>query len=494
MEEQESNNIITRAPIVVILGHVDHGKTTLLDYIKKTNIAGGESGGITQHIGAYEIEHTGKKITFVDTPGHEAFSAMRSRGARVADIAILVVAADESVKPQTKEAINVIKAAGIPYIVAINKVDSQRANVQKVKTDLATSDVLVETMGGNVPSVNTSAKVGTGITELLDLILLIAEMETLQADISQRGTGTIIESYLDKQRGPIATLIVTNGVLRKADIIGCASAMGKIKSLEGFNGKPMDKVMPSQPCSVMGFEKVPNVGDEFMGFDSAMEAQEFVVKKERETVIFDPSQIDKKNLNIILKADVAGSLEPIVQILNNLPQQEIGLKILKQEVGNISEEDIKTAIACNAKIIAFRVKTDTATQRLAEDKRIRILNFDVIYNLLQGVEVLMKELIKPKSVRTDLGQLKVLFVFFTEGSRQIIGGRVIDGEIDKGAQIEIIREGEIVGKGRMIGMEKNKKDIDHAVKRDEIGIKFEGETKIKEEDILNFYVISTSKS
>ncbi len=494
MEDQGNNNIITRAPIVVVLGHVDHGKTTLLDYIKKTNIADRESGGITQHIGAYEIEHSGKKITFVDTPGHEAFSAMRSRGARVADIAILVVAADESVKQQTKEAINVIKSANIPYIVAINKVDRERANVQKTKTDLATNDVLVETMGGTVPSVNTSAKAGTGIPELLDLILLIAEMEDLKADISQKGTGIIIESYLDKQRGPIATLIVTDGVLKKADIIGCASAMGKIKSLESYNGKPLDKVMPSQPCSVMGFEKVPNVGDEFMGFATATEATEFVVKKEKEVVVFDPDQADKKNLHIILKADVAGSLEPIVQILTNLPQQEVGLKILKQEVGNITEEDIKTAIACNAKIIAFRVKTDSAIQRLSEDKKIRILNFDVIYNLLQGVEVLMKELIKPKTIRTDLGQLKVLFVFFTEGNRQIIGGRVVEGEVDKGAQIEIIREGEVVGKGRMIGMEKNKKDVDHAVKRDEIGIKFEGDEKIKEDDILNFYVVSTSKS
>ena len=487
--QQKKDNLQPRPPVVVVLGHVDHGKTAILDFIRKTKVAEKESGGITQHIGAYEIEHQGKKITFIDTPGHEAFSAMRSRGAKVADIAILVVAAEEGVKPQTKEAITHVKKTGIHLIVAINKIDKPGANPEKVKGELAKNDVSVESMGGKIPSVETSAKTGQGISELLELILLVAEMAELKGEAAKPGEGVVIEAYLDSQRGPTATLLLRDGILEQGDIVATPSTFGKIKILENFQGKILDKALPSTPCIVMGLEKVPQVGEKFKIYADIESAQKYIEKKERKAgggeVFF--IEEGKRALNLILKADVQGSIEAITQVLKNLPQEKVVLRILKSEVGEINENDLKLAQGSLAKILGFRIKVNPLAAKLAERENIRIITFDVIYDIIQGVRQIMEKAVVAERVKIDLGKVKTLIIFLTEKNRQIIGGKVIEGEVKKGTQIEVFRGEELVGKGKLINLQKNKKDVEKAGKGEECGILYEGSIKIEEGDTLNIY-------
>jgi len=339
--EQEQKEKFIRPPVVVVLGHVDHGKSSILEAIKDLKITSRESGGITQHIGAYEIEHQNKKITFIDTPGHEAFSAIRARGVNVADIAILVVAADEGVKPQTIEAINHIKSINLPLIVAINKIDKPEADPERVKRELMKYDIVVESLGGKIPSVNVSAKTKKGINDLLEMILLMAEMENLEADISSIAEGVIIESYLDSLTGPTATIILQKGILKKGDIIATQSAFGKVKILKDFQGKIIEKCLPSMPAIVIGFESVPIVGEIFKTFEAIEKAKENIKKEE---IKDNPKKIEniegKKVLNLILKADVFGSLEAIKKSLESIPQEKVILNIIKEEVGDINESDI----------------------------------------------------------------------------------------------------------------------------------------------------------
>lgn len=488
-ENKQQENLISRPPVVVVLGHVDHGKSSLLEAIKDFKILEKESGGITQHIGAYEIEQGGKKITFIDTPGHEAFSAMRSRGAKVADIAVLVIAAEDGVKPQTKEAISHIKKTGIPMIVAINKIDKPEANPERVKRELAQQDVLVESMGGKIPSVETSAVNKKGIDTLLDLIILIGEMEELKGDITKPGEGVIIEAYLDAQRGPTATLLLRDGILKQGDIIATSSTLGKIKILEDFQGNLIDRALPSDPVIVLGFEKVPEIGEKFRIFSSTESAQKYILKKERKKKGGKALLIEsgKPVINLILKADVLGSLEAIEKIIKNLPQEKITLRILKSEVGEISETDVKLARSAKAKILGFRVKINHIAQNLAERENLKIMTFDVIYEIVQKVREIMEKSIKPEKIRIDLGKMKALIIFRTEKNRQIVGGKIIEGEIKKGTLVEVLRDNQKIGRGRVINLQKNKKDIKKAVKGDEVGILFEGDAKIEEKDILAIY-------
>lgn len=488
--KEKKESFQTRPPVVVVLGHVDHGKSSILEAIKDLKITEKEAGGITQHIGAYEIEHQGKKITFIDTPGHEAFSAMRSRGAKVADIAILVVAAEEGVKPQTKEAISHVKKSGIPMIVAINKIDKTEANSAKVKRDLSQNEVLVESMGGKIPSVEVSAKTGQGITDLLEIILLVAEIEKLQGDVSKPGQGLVIEAYLDSQRGPTATLLLRDGILEKGDMVGTRSTFGKIKILENFQGDPQEKALPSTPCIIIGLEKVPQVGEKFEIYSDVEAAQKYIEKKERKQEAGEVFVIEegKRVLNLILKADVQGSIEPIEEVLKNLPREKVILRILKSEVGEIQEKDIKLAKSSSGTILGFRVKVGQAILQLAEREKTRLMTFDVIYELVQEVRTLMEKAIIPKKVRTDLGKVKALIIFLTEKNRQIVGGKVIEGEVKKGTQIEVWRGEEFMGKGRLINLQKNKKDIERAGKGEECGILYEGDTKIEEGDTLVIYI------
>ena len=493
MIEKENQNLTSRPPVVVVLGHVDHGKTSILDFIRKTKVAEKESGGITQHVGAYEVSHQDKKITFIDTPGHEAFSQIRSRGAKVADIAILVVAADEGIKPQTKEAILHIKKSGIPMVVAINKMDKPGADPQKVKRELVKEDILVEGFGGKTPVAQISAKTGQGISDLLELILLVAEMENLKSDLAKSAEGIIIECCLNSKRGAMATLISNQGKLKAGQIIGTASACGKVKILEDFKGGQISETSPSQPVLVLGFEKVPKVGEKFRIFSSIEEAQNIIETKEKiapEVIVVEKGQ---KVLNLILKADVLGSLEAIEEVLKNLPQENVILRILKGEVGQITETDIKLAVQSKAKILGFRVKTNPIAETLAEREKIKIMRFDVIYDLVEDVRKYMEKLFEPKIIRTDLGKIKTLVIFLTDKNRQIVGGKVVEGQVKKGALIEIQRAGEVKGKGKMINLQRNKKDIEVVQRGEEAGILYEGNEKIEKDDLLVIYIEERKK-
>ena len=480
--------------MVVILGHIDHGKTSLLSSIRKLEFTPGKPGGIiTQHIGAFEIERPstgsgqGRKITFIDTPGHEAFSQMRSRGAKVADIAILVVAADEGVKAQTKEAISHIKKTGIPIIVALNKIDKPEADPEKVKRELKAEGILVEDLGGKVPSVKTSAKTGQGIEEFLELILLVAEMENLKADISKPAEGVIIETYLDSKRGPTATLILNEGILKLGEIVATPSTLGKAKILEDFQQKRIVIALPSQPVILIGFEKVPKVGETFKTFLDLKTAKAYLKTEEKRNLEILEIKQEQRVLNLILKTDVLGSIEAIEEVLKKIPQERVILRILKSEVGEVNEGDITLARSGRALILGFRVGFDPIAKNLVQREKIKIMNFEIIYDLVEEVRKFMEKISKSEVVRTDLGKLNVLVDFWKEKTRQIVGGRVTEGVVEKGALIEISREKEIKGKGKMISLQRNKKDIERAPKGEEVGILYEGEEKIQVGDILIFY-------
>jgi len=480
---------------VVVLGHIDHGKTSLLLAIRKMQFTGEKPGGfITQHIGAYQIEKDGKKITFIDTPGHEAFSAMRARGAKVADIAILVVDATQGVQAQTKEAISQVKLAKIPIIVALNKIDKPEANPEKVKRELSKEDILVESLGGKIPSVLTSAKTGQGIEELLEMISLVAEMEGLKADISKPAQGLVIESYLDSQRGPTATLILTDGILKKSGILGTFSSFGKVKSLENFQGLSIEKALPSDPVIITGLDNVPKVGENFKAFPDLESAENNLkisqpVKKGAKLLELGPEQ---KVLNLILKTDVLGSIEAIEEVLKNLPQEKVILRILKSEVGQINESDVKIAkahpaLGYPAVILGFRVKIGPVAQSFAEREKVKIMTFEVIYDLVEEVRKFMERILEPEEIRVELARVKILAIFLAEKNRQIVGGKVMEGEVKKGTQIEVFRSDALIGKGKLINLQRDKKDIDKVIKGQDCGILFEGDTKIEEGDILVVY-------
>jgi len=489
---KQQNNFQPKPPVVVILGHVDHGKTSILDYIRKSKITEKESGGITQHIGAYQIEHNNKKITFIDTPGHEAFSAMRSRGTKVADIAILVIAAEEGIKPQTKEAIDHIKKTRIPVIVALNKIDKKEAQPEKVKGELVKKEIIVESLGGQVPSINLSAKTGQGVDELLEIILLIAEMEELKTLADAPASGVVIESSHNKQRGATATLLIKEGTLSNKDIVGTDSAYGKIKTMEDFQSNSIEKATVSMPIIVTGFNKVPQTGEKFSVLNNLEQAQARIEKhkpkmdssSEKEVFLFEP---DKKILNIIIKADVQGSIEAIKKSLKNIPDEEIALRILKADAGDIIESDIKLAESAKARIIGFRVKASSSIQQIAQQRKIKIAIFEIIYELIQAVREMLSRLLEPEIIKHPLGKLKVLALFKKQKDRQVIGGKVINGQIKKNALIDVIRNEKKVGQGKIIQLQRDKKEIEEVSKDQECGVLFQGTTVIEEKDILEFY-------
>ncbi len=498
-QPEAKKTLWTRPPVVVVLGHVDHGKSSLLEAIKDFKITAKESGGITQHIGAYEVEQNGKSITFIDTPGHEAFSAMRTRGASVADIALLVVDAAQSVQPQTKEAVSAIKIAGIPMIVVLNKIDLPNADPQKIKNELAKIEVYVESMGGQVPSVEVSAKEKTGITELLEMISLVAELQDLSVDLDAPCEGLIIESYMDSLKGPVATAILQKGVLKKKDIIATGSAMARVKTLQNFMGKPVEEVRPSSPAIVLGFMGVPAVGETFGTFAS-VEAAEASITREKlaKKVNYNAQEEhpDKKVVNIILKGDVQGSLEAIAGMLAQLPQDQVILNVLKSEVGDINESDAKLAETAKAQIIGFRVKINPGVMQLMRNdaqKKVRIKTFDIIYELIQEARTGMEKSLEAETVRREIGKIKALIIFFGEKNRQIVGGKITEGEIKKGLKLDVMRGAEKVGAGRIINLQRDKKDMDLLRKGDECGILFEGNVKVEQGDILAAYVEERQK-
>lgn len=492
MEQEINKNLKNRPPVVVVLGHVDHGKSSILEAIKDLRITAKESGGITQHIGAYQVEQNDKKITFIDTPGHEAFEAMRSRGAKTADIAVLVIAGEESIKPQTKEAIKHIKDAGIPMIVAINKTDKPEADPERVKRELMSENVIVESMGGDTPSVNTSATTQKGIPELLEMILLVAEMEDLKTDESKTPQGVVIESYLDQKRGPIATLILKEGILREGDIIGTNSAFGKIKSMEDFQGKPVKEAHPSDPIVVLGLNKVPGMGENFKLFKTSELAK--LETKDKKISFSSVESNGEKALNLIIKIDVLGSLEAIESVLKNIPQEKLAINVLKAEVGEINDSDIKLAKTSNAIIIGFRVKANPIAKKLAERERVRIATFDVIYELAQVVRESLERKLSPETVKNNLGKAKVLAIFKTDKSQQIVGVKVLQGEMKRGASLEIFRNEEKAGEGRIVKLKKEKEDVESVGKGRECGILYQGDIQLQEDDILEAFLKEKQKS
>lgn len=503
-EEKLNSNSQSRPPVVVILGHVDHGKTSLLDYIRKAKVATRESGGITQHIGAYQVEHpvkspsspTGqatKKITFIDTPGHEAFSAMRSRGAKVADIAILVVAADDGVKPQTKEAINHIKKAGLTTIVAINKIDKQGALSDKVKTQLIEYGINVESRGGDVPSIDVSAKTGQGIDDMLEVILLVAEMEELEAKESLPAGGVIIEAYQDANRGPTATLLLKQGELKEKDIILTESACGTVKRIEDWRGRQVEKALVSQPVSIIGLEKVPMVGEKWEVVDNlelarqkAQQKGQQEQKKRAQAEVLDIGP-EKKVLNIILKADVIGSLEAIRESLQSIQSDEVVLRILKAEVGDVGESDIKLAVSSKALIIGFRIKVSNSCRQMAEQKDVPISTFEVIYELIQRVREGMSVLLDPEIVRTVLAKLKVIALFKPVKNGQVFGAKVLSGKVEKGLWVDVFRNEEKVGRGKILHLQHEKEEVENLGANKNAGILFKADFNIEFDDILEAY-------
>ncbi len=491
---KNKNKLTSRPPVVVVLGHIDSGKTSLLDKIRKAKVAEKESGGITQHIGAYQIEKDNKKITFIDTPGHEAFSQMRSRGAKTADIAVLVIDSTKGVEVQTKEAIDHIKKSQVVPIVAFNKTDRPEANPQKAKGQLEKQGIAVESVGGKIPSVNVSAKTGQGVEELLELILLIADMENFQTDISKPVQGVVIESYLDNKRGPIATLILNEGILKPGNIIATFSAFGKIKSLENFKGEQISQALPSDPVVVLGLDQAPKVGETFKLFND-LELAKAQIKAPEQKSVEKKTELKEgqKALNLIIKTDVLGSIEAIENVLNNLPQEKIILKIIKSGVGQINENDVKMAKSSEALVLGFRIKANNTAQRLAEREKIRIMNFEIIYDLVEEIRKYMEKILEPEVIRTNLGKLKVLVSFWSEKKRQIIGGRMTEGEIKKSVLIEVIRNNEVIDQGKLINLQKNKKDIEKASKGDEVGILYEGEKKIEKGDELIIFIKERKK-
>ena len=481
----------TRPPVVVVLGHVDHGKSSILEAIREDfNITAKESGGITQHIGAYRVEYQNKEIAFIDTPGHEAFSAMRSRGAKVADVALLVVAVDEGVKKQTKEAILQIKKAKLPMIVVLNKIDKPGANQDKVKQELSQQDVFVEDFGGKIPVVMTSATTKQGIPELLEMILLVSELEDLRADKSKPGEGVIIESYTDTQRGATATLLVRDGTVRTGDAIGTKSVTGKVRIMEDAQRISMEQATPSTPATVLGFENPPQIGEEFRVFanEAAARAEVSLEKQTREQI---DSNEETQFFDIVLKADVQGSLEALGGMLKAITDDKMVLRIVAAEVGDIGEKDVRLAQGTGARIFGFHVKVNSGIAVLADREKVKIEMFSVVYELVQRVDSLMKKAKEPEIVRKDLGKMEVLEIFRTEKNSQIIGGKIVDGEAKKGSKVEIMREGEMVGKGRAVSLKRGQTDANTVSKGEEGGILYEGSEKIQEGDILQFYEYET---
>jgi len=487
MPNVKNNNLTPRPPVVVIMGHVDHGKTKLLDYIRKTNVAEHEAGGITQHIGAYEITYKNRKITFLDTPGHEAFSKLRARGTKAADIAVLVVAADDGVKPQTIEALEHIKKAELPFVVAINKIDKPEANTEKVKKELAENDVLIESWGGKVPVVEISAKQGTNVSQLLDLIELLADISELKADPKNPGEGIIIETNLDPRRGIVASLLILEGTIKIGDYILSGEATGKIKMLEDFLGNPVKIAAFSSPVLAIGFTKLPLIGEKFatseIPFSPALKIARKIGEFIEKSLEIKPEGISN-SVNIIIKADVQSSVEALKESLEKIPLENGVVKILKAKAGNVNESDFKMADLSDALILAFNVKTDSVIS-LSEKQKENLISGEIIYEILDRTKIAVEKKLKPKVEREEIGRLNVLAVFRQEKGRQVVGGKVISGEMVKGVRMEVLRNDTVIGQGRIVSLQSEKKEVGkvEAGREAGIGIDF-GEPKILAGDIF----------
>lgn len=494
--KDEPEHLLPRPPIVTVMGHVDHGKTAILDAIRSTNVVAGEAGGITQHIGAYQVEHDGKSITFLDTPGHEAFTAMRARGAQVTDIAVLVVSAEEGVKPTTIEAIAHAKDAEVPIIVAINKIDRPNADVDRVKGDLAAHGLQPEDWSGDIPMIPCSAVTKKGIPELLEHIALIAELKELKANPNRPAVATVIESHLDSSLGPVASIIVNTGTLRVGDTLACGPITGRVKLLTNASGDKLSEVLPSGPARVSGFDDVPQVGDIMQIFATEKEAKAFA-----EAYLLTKSQEKKQRfadlvsrltegklsqLKIVLKADAQGSVESIEMALRKLASDEVQVKIIHSAVGSVTDTDVMMAAASDGMVVGFHVEASPQVYKTAEREGIEIKLYDVIYKLLEDTDLLLKGLVEPDEEEVIAGHLEVRGVFLKKKNEQIIGGKVTDGTL-KRLPFRVMRDGIAVGTGRITSLKQVDKDIKEAREGIECGMRVDTSVTIEMGDTLEVF-------
>jgi translation initiation factor IF-2 len=493
LDKEKKETLLDRPPVIVVMGHVDHGKTRLLDSIRETHVIDTEAGGITQHIGAYQVERKGQKLTFVDTPGHEAFTAMRGRGAKIADIAILVVAADDGVKPQTVEAFRIIEAAKIPFVVAVNKIDKPDANIEKTKQELTSKlNIVPEEWGGKAIIVPISAKENTGIDDLLDMVLLAAESEagSIKANPDSEAVGTIIESHIDKGAGPVATILIQNGTLRIGDqLISGGIFMGKIRNLKNYLGESIKEAKPATPTQIIGLKALPEVGDILESGEGGERIKHKRMDRKNVGAVHETQTDDEKvkKINIIVKSDVLGSAEAIEESLAKINTKDIKTKIIHKGLGNITDGDLKRAEASDAKVIGFNVKILPAIEEIAREKNIDVKLYTIIYDLINDIKAEMKEMVVPVYERREIGRLKVLAIFRTEKKIQIVGGKVIEGQATKDSMVEVVRSGEIEAVGNIGSLQAGKQEVSSVEANQECGIEFLGDPIIQEGDILQFY-------
>jgi len=500
-------SLTPRPPVVTILGHVDHGKTSLLDAIRDADVAAGEAGGITQHIGAYQVELKGRQITFLDTPGHAAFTAMRSRGAQGADIVILVIAADDGVMPQTKEAIAHAKAARVPIIVALNKVDKPNSNPDRVKKQLGENDLMPDDWGGNTMVIPVSAKQKQGIEDLLEAILLVADNTDIRANPKGAVIGTIIEAELDKSRGPVATLLVQNGTLNTGDIVVAVNTYGRLRALFDFRGRKVQKAGPSTPVSVMGLSALPSAGDVFKVVGSEKEARQSILERQEankkqtsatkkitlEELFSKIKAGEAQELNLILKADMQGSLEPIINEIKELGKGEIRINILYAETGNISENDVLLASSSQAIIVGFSVQADVAARRLADTEGVSIRLYDIIYRLIEDVEKALKGMLAPVFTEKALGKAVVLQVFSLSKGTKIAGCRVTEGEVRRNGKVRVTRGKDIVFEGEVSSLKHEKEDVREVRTGFECGIGLKNFSDVQVGDVIECYLLEKTE-
>jgi translation initiation factor IF-2 len=496
--------LLPRPPVVTVMGHVDHGKTSLLDAIRATNVVSEEHGGITQHIGAYQVEERGRKITFLDTPGHEAFTLMRARGARVTDIVVLVVAADDGVKPQTVEAIDHAKAAGVPIVVAINKVDKPDARPDRVKQQLADRDLLIEEYGGKVVACEISAKKRQGIEELLEMILLVADLADLKADPEKPAAGVVLEAKLDRARGIVATILVQSGSLKIGDPFIAGAAFGKVRAMADENGRRVDSAGPATPVEVMGFASEPVAGDLFQGVADEWKARQiasFRQEKQRvaalakssrrtlESLSREIAEGEIKELSVLIKADVQGSLEALQQAVGELPSDKIRVAVLRASTGAISQADVLLASASNAVVVGFNVRPDRATAELARQEEVEIRLYNVIYDVVNDLKQAMIGLLEPTTKETILGQAEVRQLFRVPKAGVIAGCMVTDGSIKRSAEVRLIRDNVVIYTGKVGSLRRFKDDVSEVKSGFECGIGIANFNDLKEGDVIEFFMV-----
>jgi len=501
IEEKDASLLKPRAAVVTIMGHVDHGKTKLLDAIRKTNVAAGEVGGITQHIGAYQVEVHGQRITFIDTPGHEAFTAMRARGAQVTDIAVLVIAADDGVMPQTVEAIDHAKAAAVPIVVAINKMDLEDANPDKVKQQLSEHGLIIEEWGGDVICVPVSAKTQEGLEDLLENILLVAEVQELKANPQRPAVGTVVEAELDNTRGPMATMLVQAGTLHVADVIVADETCGRVKAMFNDRGKRLKTAAPSTPVKVMGLSAVPHAGDAFAVVKNEQLARSIVAERQRQTAaasvrphramtlesLYGEISTGKvKEVNIVLKADVQGTLDAVRNALERLAEEQVRVNIVHAATGIITESDVMLALASKGIVIGFNSRPDTGGRRLAETEGVDIRYYDVIYNLIEDVTKAMQGMLEPVYVQVVEGHAEVRQVFRVRGGR-IAGCYVRDGIVTRGASARVLRQDEAIHTSRVSSLRRFQEDVKEVQAGYECGVGIEGFQDFEENDVIELY-------